>query len=100
MSYEREHIAIIEPPYVWGARWQRPICGCFLLGGFIPDGKEFDPREMHWTMGSCPEHDHEISVVLETMQTMPPSDEEVGALFTRLLEEQIALTTAIERRTP
>lgn len=98
MSYEREKITIIEPPFVWGVRWQRPICGCFLMGGFIPDSeKEFDVREMHWAMKACPEHEREIGVVLHTMKTMPPSDEEVGALFTRLLEEQISLSIAIER---
>lgn len=88
--YERENICIFERDIVWAVRWQRPECGCFLLCGFKPE-KEFDKRDLFWAMKNCPEHEREIEVVLGTMKEMPPSDEEVGHLFSRLLEEQIVL---------
>ena len=94
-SYPRENIALWEGPMLWAVRWARPECGCLMMCGFLPGrqkpGEDINIKEdTYWAMKSCDDHEDEITVVLDTMKTMPPSDEEIGALFTRLLEEQIA----------
>jgi hypothetical protein len=90
MDYERENICLFEGDVVWAIRWQRPECGCFMLCGFIPQPGPLSTKDLYWAMRACDEHDAQIDVVLHTMQTMPPSDEEMGHVFTRLLEAQIA----------
>jgi len=87
--YERENICIFERDIVWAVRWQRPECGCFMMCGFRPQPGKLAKEDLLWAMKACDAHDEQIEVVLRTMKEMPPSDDEMGALFTRLLEAQI-----------
>ena len=92
MGYERENICIFEDDKVWAIRWQRPECGCFLMCGFVPQPGPLKTDDLLWAIKACDtEHERAIDVVLQTMKEMPPSDDEMGELFTRLLEEQIAI---------
>lgn len=89
MSYPREEIALFDGRVAWGIRWRRPQCGCELRVG-LPFNARILTENMLWALTPCPEHEPELERVLHTMQTMAPSEEEVGALFTRLLEAELA----------
>lgn len=89
VTYPREHIAIVdlENNLVWGQQFAREACGCRMMIG-LPIGSTAK-EDLKCALETCDLHEAEMTRVLHTIKTMPPCDEEMGALFSRLLEEEL-----------
>lgn len=94
MSWARENVAVLEHQPEYGGMHIVGVVDSRHCGCQARLGRRLDKGETTFGVAPCAEHGVHVHRAMDALKHMPPQDEEIFALFERLVERELEAVPA------